>query len=144
MPSAPRSLADRLAIRETIERYFAGLDRRDGEWIAGAFTQDAEGEINAFGRKNVFRGRAAFGNFAKGMAQYASSNHALSNVRIVVDGDRATSDTYAIAHLLDKDKIMVRGLQYVDELVRESDGWRIARRTHNTLWQYDVPSTPLR
>jgi hypothetical protein len=137
-------LADRLAIRETIERYFVGLDRRDGEWIAAAFTEDAEGEINAFGSKSVFKGRAAFGNFAKGMAQFASSNHALSNVRIVVNGDRASSDTFAIAHLLANDKIMVRGLQYVDDLVRESDGWRIARRTHRTLWQYDVPSTPIR
>jgi hypothetical protein len=33
---------------------------------------------------------------------------------------------------------LVRGIRYIDDLVRTDGGWRIARREHRTLWQYDA------
>jgi hypothetical protein len=38
--------------------------------------------------------------------------------------------------------MMVRAVRYLDEYVRREDGWRILRRRHLPLWQYDVPTVP--
>lgn len=35
--------------------------------------------------------------------------------------------------------VMVRGLRYLDRLVRTEGGWRIEHREQEALWQYDVP-----
>ena len=39
-----RSLGDRLRIRETIERYFFGVDSKDREVLVSCFSSDAEAE----------------------------------------------------------------------------------------------------
>jgi len=60
---------------------------------------------------------------------------------VTVTGDTTTADSFAVAHLiLEEGPILVRGLRYRDRLVRERSGWRIARREHQALWQYNAES----
>jgi SnoaL-like domain len=51
---------------------------------------------------------------------------------VVLDGERATGESYTIAHhLLNADgerKIMIASLRYLDTVVKTHDGWLFAER----------------
>jgi hypothetical protein len=146
MDATVQALADEAAIRGLVNRYFFGLDRRDGAALASIYTPEGvergDGEVvdvEAHVRALLRVGRFAF------------SHHIVGSVGIEVDGDRATGDTYALAFLAvdakDDDvgdgRIVVRGLRYLDDFVRTPDGWRISRRDGPIpLWQYELASMP--
>ena len=72
------------------------------------------------------------------------SSHHPTSQQLAVDGDQATADTFAVAYLATADeRIVVRGLQYLDELERGADGWRITSRQHIPQWQYEAARTPV-
>ncbi len=77
------------------------------------------------------------------------STHLMTNVTVDLDGDSARADTKAVAYLTNEDAgtVVVRGLRYSDECVRDESGWRLRRRLHRAEWQYQVPameiSTPV-
>ena len=65
--------------------------------------------------------------------------HFMGNHSVVLEGDTARSETYALAHLIDRPpegrRMRTRGLRYVDELTRQADGrWLIGRREHILDW----------
>ena len=142
---AVRQTLDQAAIRDVIGLYFYGLDRRDFTVFTDCFTPDAYGEYD--GGKAVHRGREAIITALRGISQFKSSSHLASSMMIKVDGDRAKADTYAVAFLLTdneegKGRILVRGLQYLDDFVHRPEGWRIAHRVHIPVWQYEATSVP--
>ncbi|MBV9661249.1 MAG: nuclear transport factor 2 family protein [Acidimicrobiales bacterium] len=141
-----RDLADEAAIRHLIERYFFGLDRRDGKALASIYTPDG-----------VERGDGTVVDVDSHVAallrvgKFAYSHHIIGSVGIEIDGDRGTGDTYALAFLAvdEKDdeggrgRMVVRGLRYLDDYVRTAEGWRISRRDGPIpLWQYEIDSMP--
>ncbi len=140
-------LLDRIAIHHTLEAYFSSVDRRDWAAYGLCFTDDARVEFNR-GDAQIVIGRDAIVKRAEQRRDRPVSNHLLSNTHISIAGDRATAVTHAIAHLVVPDgegtKIVVRGLVYEDELVAEADRtWRIAKRAHRPLWQYEADALPL-
>jgi SnoaL-like protein len=125
-------------------RYWTGVDQKNKELFSSAFTADAE--LSLFGGERVVRiaDMIAEGRFG---GDYAHTCHTLANQTVTVTGDTAKATSFVVAHLIPEvGPILVRGLQYHDQLVRDGSGWRIARREHHTLWQYDaepvVPHLP--
>ncbi len=135
-------LLDEAAVREVIRNYFYGLDRRDFVILKDCFTEDAKGEYDA--GKALYEGREAILGALRPIAQFKSTSHVTSSTAITIDGEHAKADTYAVAFLvLDGERrVLVRGLQYLDQLVRSPEGWRIRHRIHIPTWQYDVDSVP--
>ena len=131
---------DRLAVRNTLERYLVCLDRRDFPGLAACFTEDAEANFEVAPERLI--GAHAIVDFLRTIENYSASTHAWGNVSIVVQGDGAESDLFVVATLLRgpaaTGRISVRGVRYQDRLVRSSGGWLIAERVHSALWQYDV------
>jgi len=142
-PSADAAaLADRLCIRETLERYFHGLDSRDEDELAACFADDAvathhKGSDTEF---TLSGGREIARYFCTLMRKYAASHHTASNAVIRVAGDTASADTFATVHIVSGEQMRVRGIRYLDDLVRKDGGWRIRGRTHIPLWQFEVPA----
>jgi len=142
---ALQELLDQTAIRDVIGQYFYALDRRDFAALTACFTSDAKAEY--FGGKTVYAGREAITNILRIIKQFKFTSHLISNTMIKVDGDRAKADTYAVAFLVvDEDggngQILVRGLQYLDDLVHGREGWRISHRVHIPTWQYEAILVP--
>ena len=142
---ALRMLLEQSAIRDVIGQYFYSLDRRDFAALGACFTSDVHAEY--FGGKAVYPGRKAIVEALRPIAQFKSTSHLICNMMIKVDGDRAKADTNAVAYIVvdeggGKGRVLVRGIQYLDDLVHGPEGWRISRRLHIPTWQYEVASVP--
>lgn len=128
-------LVDRAAIRDVLLHYAHAVDRRDIEAVYACFTPDAAYK-GALGEGSV---DVALGALRERWLQYTRTMHFIGNQLIEVDGDRATSETYAIAyHQTDSDgeqSNMAVGVRYLDTLVRTPAGWRICRREVTREWQ---------
>lgn len=135
--------ADRSEIGVVIERYFHTMDARDWAGFADCFTEGAVMTLHhGTGSDTPLNGRRAIAETIQGrIDSYDATVHARGNVEIALDGDRARASTHAVAYILLKGAVLVRGLRYVDELERAAAGsWRIARRLHIPLWQYEAPA----
>jgi len=127
--------ADEQAVRDACMRYWAGFDRGEHDLMLSAFTPDAT--LSLFGGEQTLS-VADLG--ARGSTpQSVQRMHAPGSQAITVDGDYATADTFLTSYLVpEAGPILVRGLRYLEELVRTPDGWRIRHLQHFQLWQYDV------
>lgn len=137
-------LEDQLAIEEVIGRYYYGVDRSDPALVRSCFAEEARYTSDA-GTLDMEGADEISSRIGKG-GRFAHTSHIRSSQRIEVNGDSATADTFAVAWLVLKPEdggiVMIRGLQYVDKLVRRPDGWKIVHRHHSTKWQIDQPSVP--
>jgi hypothetical protein len=149
--SKPHPLTDRLAIRELIDAYSHCADRRDAAGQVALFTQDAyvavyEGEPDNHKPIQELHGRdqliVGFGELRK----YDVTMHFNGQSTITLDGDRATGETYCLAHHLwmegGRRILMVMGIRYYDVILRQSDRWLFAERKLITDWVDRRPSTP--
>jgi ketosteroid isomerase-like protein len=137
-PVAP--WADRLAIRDVIERSARAIDDRAAPRLAELF--DDDGVLQVAG--TVFAGRDAIrGMFGGGsgprpwtepgeLLKQPSSMHLTSNPVIDVDGDTATAETDMVTLVRDgtgRARITLLA-RYRDRLRRSADGtWLITNRT---------------
>jgi 3-phenylpropionate/cinnamic acid dioxygenase small subunit len=119
---------DRQDIAEVLLRYATGIDRRDWALFRTAFTDDCELDYGEIGTWNGVDAVTKFMDEAHAMA--GQTMHRLTNQAITVDGDRADARTYVDGLIMaaDNDSGVNAVGVYDDELVRTSDGWRIARR----------------
>ncbi len=133
MTALSSALGDRLEITDLLNRYATAQDTRDGELLASCFTDDATLEYDTSG---IF-GRADFvAHCAAGLAPMKATQHYVTNVVIIVDGDHAHSTSYVLAqHVRSDDVTFTLGGTYRDELVRTNDGWRITERRFVTSWK---------
>jgi len=133
--------SDYWAVRRTIDRYFAAIDRADKSLLAAVFTEDATYESD--GRSLDCTGRASISaKLASGRFKFSS--HVTSSMTIDLEGDEARADTFAVAYLVDErakpEKTVIRGVRYRDRLRREAAGWLISYRRHETQWQTELPT----
>lgn len=134
---AIRHLIDRAAIQDLLVRYAHCVDRRDLEGVAACFTSDA-GYRGSLGEGTIQNALVAL---RQRMDRYESTMHLLGNQLIEIDGDRAKSETYAIAHHRinnngDRRNLTV-GVRYEDDLVRRDGRWIICRRVVHMEWERD-------
>lgn len=129
-------LCDEQEVRDACMAYWAGWDRRDLGILLEGFTPDAT--LSLFGGEQVLKiaDLAAHGTIDY---DYEHTSHAPSSQVVKVAGDTATADTLVTCHLVRKDAtVAIRGLRYLDDLVRTPMGWRIRHRRHFVLWQYNA------
>jgi hypothetical protein len=126
-------------------RYATGVDTRDWALHRSVFCDVIEMDFSSYdshpgSRMTADEWVARIRPLFKGLA---ASQHSMSNPRVIVDGDTAVQVMYMQAeHLLehqDPNSWFTIGGYYTDQLVRTTDGWRIAAVTLTVLWRRGRP-----
>jgi hypothetical protein len=138
------ALLEKAAIRETLLRYAAGIDRRDWDLMLSCFTTDVwaifQGHDLGRGPDKIL----AYINSAASQFRIVSSVHFLGNMYVDLDGPRARAETQGIGYLVFDTgaghTMRMRHLHYLDELERSEAGdWLIAKRTLTNDWERLTP-----
>lgn len=135
---------DRAAIQDVIYRYAHCVDRGDVEGVVDCFVYDDAGfagaDVDIQGRTQLtdFYRRALLDPH-HGASD--ASTHLMSNVLIESDADGARVETEAVVFrvYLDRNATVLRGLRYRDLFVKHQGAWRIRNRTHQLIWQCEIP-----
>jgi ketosteroid isomerase-like protein len=146
----PAEQADRLAIRELVDAYAHCADRRDAEGQKALFTDDTRFVVYMDGQGSeptqVLDGREALTPVFEDLNRYQATMHFNGQSTIALDGDRASGESYCIAHHLfiyDRQrKLMVAWLRYRDTFVRLDGEWLFAERNLYVDWTETRPSHP--
>src|SRR6202035_2820838 len=101
---SPQEAADRLAIRELIDAYAHCADRRDAKGQMALFTEDTLFlvfmDATAAEPTQELHGRESLAPVFDDLNQYVATMHFNGQSTIVLDGDRATGESYCLAHHL--------------------------------------------
>ncbi len=135
-PISPAEAADRLAIRDLVDAYAQCADRRDADGQKALFTQDAHFAVymNGAGTEPTedLHSREQLTPVFAALNQYEVTMHFNGQSTVRLDGDRASGETYCIAHHVFRDdgerRIMLAYLRYLDAFVREDERWRFGER----------------
>jgi hypothetical protein len=140
---SPNEAADRLAIRQLVEAYAHGADRRDGKGQMALFTADTHFGvyINAKDPKpsQELNSREALAQVFADLNEYAATMHFLGQTTILtLTNDRGTGETYCMPHHLTVDSgersLMIAALRYYDTFVKQDGGWLFAERQLYVDW----------
>lgn len=132
----PQEVADRLAIHDVLVRYFIAIDRRDWELTKSCFTPDVYCAYHGF----ELQGAQKLVDQIRGLERLRVSMHFMGNYRIEVNGDKASSECYCEAHLINptvnpqQEHDHINGLRYVDQFVRVKGEWKIRHRVQYRDW----------
>jgi hypothetical protein len=159
---------DHVEIQQTLLIYFHAMDSGNVEACRNVFTEDVEsiyavpkpagleahmesfrsmcGKLGVKAQRMTRRGANATTDLA-----LKHTSHFVGNMRIRVEGNTARAETYVIAHLFyeedSNDYVVIRGLRYIDKLIRTPAGWRVRHRVHELNWvregnaSYVLPAT---
>ena len=139
---SPTELADRLAIRELFDAYAHCADTRDAEGQKALFTVDTRFAVYMDGPGTdpsyVLDGREALSPVFDDLNRYEATMHFNGQSTVTLDGDRATGDSYTIAHhVFTEDgarNMMVAWLRYLDVYVKFEGAWYFAERELILKW----------
>src|ERR1700682_283020 len=115
--------ADRLAIRELVEAYAHGADRRDAKGQMALFTLDTHFVVYMNAKdptpSQELRSREALAPVFAALNQYDATTHFVGQSTITsLSDDRATGEAYCLAHHVTVDagkrRLMVASLRYND------------------------------
>ena len=134
--------ADRLAIRELVDAYAFCADTRDAEGQKALFTDDTHFVVYMAGEgsdaADDLRGRESLTPVFDGLNAYEVTMHFNGQSTVALDGDRATGETYCLAHHVYSDdgerKLMIAALRYRDIFVKADATWRFAERRLYVRW----------
>ena len=136
-----QELVDKAAIRDLMARYARGVDGRDPELIASTLTSDAYanyGEWDGKGRDNIVNW------IMRPSDSHFRSTHFMGDQVVQLDGDSAEVETYAVAfgvHDVEgASTVVITGLRYVDEMVRQDGQWLVRHRMLHHDWRGNVPA----
>jgi ketosteroid isomerase-like protein len=139
--------ADRLAIRELVDAYAFCADARDAEGQMALFTDDAHFVVYMTGEgsdaTDDLRGRESLRPVFDNLNTYEVTMHFNGQSTVGVDGDRATGETYCLAHHVSSDggrrRLMIAALRYQDSFVKAYGTWRFAERRLYVRWTETRP-----
>jgi hypothetical protein len=146
----PTEAADRLALRELFDAYAHCADRRDATGQKALFTDDTVFAVYMDGADSdptyVLHGREALTPVFADLNRYEMTTHFNGQSTIDLDGERATGESYTIAHHLYTEdgerKIMVASLRYLDTFAKVDGTWYFAERKLVLDWSETRPSSP--
>ena len=146
----PEEAADRLAIRELIDAYAHFADRRQPDEQATLYTEDGRTLVypdpSASEPAQVLTGHAEHAEGFRVLSQYAATMHLNGQSTITLAGDRATGETYTIAHhLLETEAGRTQldmFIRYEDTFAKRDGTWRFAERKLRIAWTDTRPSNP--
>jgi hypothetical protein len=130
MTSVESTLADRQAITDLIYRYCRSVDRLDVPLGHSVWHDDGVADYGA----SVYRGdgRGVIDFICAQHGKTLHHSHQVSNILIDVDGDRAGSESYAIATLRIRRGEKLRQImvwsRYIDSWSRREGRWGLDRR----------------
>ena len=131
---------DRLALRNLVDSYAIGCDKRDIDILRSVFVDGGTNTVHWLDRDPTsMTAPADLERIPTGLARYDQTFHFVGNHRVQVDGDAASGDTYCIAHHLTGKDDFVMHIRYEDTYVRTSEGWRIKTRDLHLLWTSNLP-----
>ena len=140
MSDALQDLLDRDALRRLVERYATAVDHRDLDAVAGCFLPDG---CLTVGDGAPLGGRDAIVTALRRLERYDVTAHLLGHSNHVVDGDRATGESWCRAHhVYEQDGVRrdwVMAIRYLDRYVRVGGGWQIEDRRLVVDWLEDRP-----
>ena len=146
----PTEAADRLAIRELIDAYAHCADRRDAEGQKALFTEDTHFVVYMEGEgtepTQELNGREALTPVFDDLNRYEATTHFNGQSTVGLNGDRATGESYCLAHhLFTEDgerRLMVASLRYLDTFVKTDGVWLFAERKLYVDWTETHSSHP--
>ena len=138
----PAEAADRLALRELFDTYAHCADRRDADGQKALFTDDTVFAVYMDGDASeptyVLNGREALAPVFDDLNRYEVTTHFNGQSTVTIDGDRATGESYTIAHhVFTEDgtrKIMIASLRYLDTFAKLEGRWYFAERNLILDW----------
>jgi len=139
----PAEAADRLAIRELVESYAHCADRRDAKGQMSLFTTDTHFVVYMNAKdptpSQELHSREALAPVFAELNKYEATAHFVGQSTIfTLTKDRATGETYCLAHHLTVDsgkrRLMVASLRYLDTFVKMEGAWLFAERLLNVDW----------
>src|ERR1700749_3702374 len=147
---SPEEQADRLAIRELFDAYAHCADRRLAEGQKALLTEDTPFVVYMNGPDSeptqVIDGREGLTPVFEDLNRYEATQHYNGQSTASLDGDRATGESYCIAHhLFTEDgerKLMLGHLRDGDPFVKPEGAWRFAERNLYVDWIETKPSHP--
>ena len=139
---SPEETADRLAIRELIDAYAHCADRRDADGQKALFTADTRFIVYMGGEgtepTDDLRGRDSLTPVFENLKTYEVTTHFNGQSTVVLDGDRATGESYCLAHHVysadGERRIMIASLRYRDAFIKEDGTWRFEERRLYVDW----------
>jgi ketosteroid isomerase-like protein len=149
-PISPEEAADRLAIRELVDAYAHCADRRDATGQMALFTEDTRFlvfyDVTSAEPSQELRGRESLAPVFDDLNQYVATMHFNGQSTVSVDGDRATGESYCLAHHLKVTEdgqrtLMVASIRYLDDFVQQDGRWLFAERRLMVNWIDTRPST---
>jgi hypothetical protein len=134
--------ADRLAIRELVDAYAHCADRRDAKGQMSLFTKDTHFIVFMDARSKKpsmeFNRREDLAPIFDELNKYETTTHFMGQSTVVLDGDRATGETYCIAHHVSasegKRTLFIASLRYYDVFVKVEGRWLFAERKLIVDW----------
>ena len=135
--------ADRLAIRELVEAYAHCADRRDAKGQMSLFTADTHFVVYMNAKdptpSQELDSREALAPVFAELNKYDATTHFIGQSTIfTLTGDRATGETYCLAHHVTVDagrrRVMLASLRYLDEFVKTDGAWLFAERRLYVDW----------
>ena len=145
---SPEEAADRLAIRELFDAYAHCADRRDAEGQMALFTEDTQFVVYMDAKSveptQELHGRAALAPVFDNLNQYSATRHFNGQSTVVVDGNKASGESYAIAHHVTigddgRRTLMVASIRYLDQFVKLDGTWYFAERKLLVDWTETRP-----
>ncbi len=145
---SPLEAADRLAIRELIDAYAHCADRRDAKGQMALFTGDTRFlvfmDATAAEPTQELHGRESLAPVFDDLNQYVATMHFNGQSTILLDGDRATGESYCLAHHLKVGQdgqrtMMIASIRYLDELAKQDGRWLFAERRLMVNWTQTRP-----
>jgi ketosteroid isomerase-like protein len=146
---APEEAADRLAIRELVDAYAHCADRRDAKGQMALFTEDTRFLVfmdpAAAEPTQELHGRGSLAPVFDDLNQYVATMHFNGQSTISLAGDRASGESYCLAHHLSVGQdgqrlLMVASIRYLDEFVKQDGQWLFAERRLMVNWIDTRPS----
>jgi hypothetical protein len=139
----PTEVADRVAIRELVDAYAHCADRRDAEGQKALFTENTHFVVHMDGQGSeptqVLDGREALTPVFEDLNRYTATMHFNGQSTIALDGDRATGESYCMAHHLSvgadgQRTLMIAAIRYDDVFVKQQGAWLFAERRLMVDW----------
>jgi hypothetical protein len=140
---SPSEAADRLAIRELVEAYAHGADRRDAKGQMSLFTTNAHFVVYMDARdpkpSQELHSREALAPVFADLNKYVATMHFVGQSTILtLTADRGTGEAYCLAHHLtidgEKRLLMIAALRYYDTFVKVDGAWLFAERLLYVDW----------
>jgi ketosteroid isomerase-like protein len=125
------------SIRDVIDRYLTAVGAGDWDAVRQCFVPGAYADYGFDGERTI---EAQLELVQRGIRRFDASTLLGSNCSVTVDGEAASSDSWALtAHQAPAesgDRTRLSAVRYTDEWARDGDGrWRITRRTLDTAWR---------